>query len=145
VGHNAPVDTITAYSSIRNHGGRYPEALQNQYAQLSLPIGAEFKVLGDKRFQINIGGTIQPTYLLYNNTYLLTSDYGNYTKDPGLVRKWNVNAALEAYISYNMGGLRWQLGPQFRYQLLSTYNDLYPIREYLMEYGVKIGISKTLK
>lgn len=145
VGPRVYTDTITAYTSIRNLSGRYPENLQNQYVQISLPIGAELRLLGDNynRFQLKVAGTIQPTYLLLNNTYLLTSDYGNYTKDPGLVRKWNVNAAIETFISYRAGGLRWQLGPQFRYQLLSTYNDLYPIREYLMEYGVKIGVSKT--
>ncbi|MBC8032877.1 MAG: hypothetical protein H7Y03_01935 [Chitinophagaceae bacterium] len=144
-GSSSQQQTITSYSSIRNLGGRFPQELQNQYLQLSLPIGAEFRVLGNKRFQFNVAGTLQPTYLLYNNTYLLTSDYGNYTKQPDLVRKWNVNAAMEAYISYSFGGLRWQAGPQFRYQLLSTYTDRYPIREYLMEYGLKIGVTKTLK
>ncbi|MBC8034073.1 MAG: hypothetical protein H7Y03_08015 [Chitinophagaceae bacterium] len=138
-------ETITTYSSIRNLGGRMPEQLQNQYFQLSMPVGAELRLLGSKRFQLNVAGTLQPAYLLHNKTYLLTSDYANYTQQPDLVRKWNINAAFETYISYSSAGLRWQIGPQFRYQLLSTYTDRYPIREYLMEYGIKIGVSKTLR
>jgi hypothetical protein len=138
-------DTMSSYTSLRNFNGYFPELLQNQYLQLSLPIGAELRVLGNKRLQFNVAGTIQPTYLLYNDTYLLSTDFINYTKEPSLVRKWNVHTSAEAFVSYYIGGMRWQVGPQFRYQTLSSYNDRYPIKEYLMEYGVKIGVSKTLR
>ena len=142
-GHVA--DTMTSYTTIRNFDGYTPEQLQNQYLQLSLPVGAEFKLLGSKRFQINIAGSIQPTLLLLNDSYLLSTDYINYTKEPSLVRNWNVHSSAEAYVSYQFANVRWQVGPQFRYQLLSSYNDRYPIKEYLMEYGIKFGISKTLR
>ena len=138
-------DTMSSYTSLRNFNGYFPEDLQNQYLQLSLPVGAELKVLGNKRLQLNVAGTIQPSYLLYNDAYLLSSDFINYIKEPSLVRKWNVNTSAEAFVSYYMGGMRWQVGPQFRYQTLSSYNDRYPIREYLIEYGVKFGVSKTLR
>ena len=61
------------------------------------------------------------------------------------MRKWNVNTSFESFISYKTGDLRWQVGPQFCYQLLSSFNDRYPIREYLLEYGIRFGVSKTLK
>lgn len=138
-------DTMTSYTSIRNFNGYSPEELQNQYVQVSLPVGAELKLLGNERLQLNVAGTIQPTYLLFNDTYLLSTDYANYTKEPSLVRKWNVHTSAEAFISYYIGGMRWQAGPQFRYQTLSSFNDRYPIKEYLIEYGIKIGVSKTLK
>jgi hypothetical protein len=138
-------DTMSSYTSLRNFNGYSPELLQNQYLQLSLPLGAEYKLLGNKRLQLNVAGTIQPTYLLYNDTYLLSTDFINYTKEPSLVRKWNVHTSAEAFVSYYIGGMRWQIGPQFRYQTLSSYNDRYPIKEYLMEYGVKFGVSKTLR
>ena len=138
-------DTITSFTTIRNLNGYKQEQLQNQYFQISLPIGAELKLLGNKRFQINVAGTIQPTLLLLNDAYLLSTNYLNYTKEPSLVRQWNIHSSAEAYISYQFATVRWQVGPQFRYQLLSSYNDRYPIKEYLMEYGIKFGISKTLK
>lgn len=137
-------DTLTSYTSFRNFSGYSPENLQNQYLQVSVPVGAEVKLLGNRRLQLNIAGTIQPTYLLLSDTYLLSSDYVNYAREPSLMRKWNVHTSLETFVSYNVGGIRWQVGPQFRYQLMSSYNDRYPIKEYLREYGFKFGVSKTL-
>jgi hypothetical protein len=138
-------DSITGYTNVRNFSGKSRENLQNKYYQLSAPIGLEMRVIGNGKLQFNVAGTIQPTYLLNRNSYLLTTDYLNYTKEPSLFRRWNVNGGLEAFLSYQMGGLRWQIGPQFRYQLLSTYTNKYPIKENLMEYGIKIGISKIIR
>jgi len=137
-------DSISNYSSIRNFGGYASNDIQNQYFQLSAPIGAEWKILGNKRLQLNIAGTIQPTYLLNKNSYLITTDMKNYTIAPSLVRRWNLNTAAEAFLSYKAAGLRWQVGPQFRYQLLSSYSSKYPISEFLMEYGIKFWITKTI-
>jgi len=138
-------DSITGYTNVRNFSGKSRENLQNKYYQLSAPIGLEMRVIGNGKLQFNVAGTIQPTYLLNRNSYLLTTDYLNYTKEPSLFRRWNVNGGLEAFLSYQMGGLRWQIGPQFRYQLLSTYTNKYPFKENLMEYGIKIGVSKIIR
>lgn len=140
-----PGNALTSYTDIRNFSGYFAEDLKNQYYQLSVPVGLELRVLGSDKFQFNVAGTIQPTYLLNKNTYLITNDYKNYTREPSLVRKWNVNAGAEAFISYSSGDLKWQVGPQFRYQLLSSYKNEYPIKEYLMEYGIKVGITKTIR
>lgn len=138
-------NTIVSVSELRNFGGTSPADLKNQYFQLSVPVGFEFRVFGDDRLQLNLASTIQPTYLLNSNTYLITTDFKNYAKEPSLVRKWNVNAGAEAFIAYVRGGVKWQVGPQFRYQLLSSYQNEYPIKEYLMEYGIKVGITKTIR
>jgi hypothetical protein len=135
-------DSVSSYSNVRNFGGKSRITLQNKYYQLSMPIGLEYKMFGNGRLQFFIAGTIQPTYLLNRNSYLLTTDYTSYIKEPSLFRVWNVNGGLEAYVAYQAAGLRWQIGPQFRYQLLSTYTDDYPLKENLKEYGIKIGISK---
>ncbi|PWT74227.1 MAG: hypothetical protein C5B59_11625 [Bacteroidetes bacterium] len=137
-------DSITHPTNVNNLGGKSQESIQNKYYQLSVPIGIEMRVIGNGRLQFNVGGSIQPTYQLNRNTYLLTTDFVNYTKEPSLIRRWNVNGGLEAFVSYAMGKYRVQLGPQFRYQLLSTYTDKYPFKENLMEYGLKIGITKSI-
>lgn len=139
------INPIVGYSDLRNFGGSSPEEIKNQYFQLSVPVGFEYKVFGSDRLQFKVASTIQPTYLLNSNTYLITTDFKNYAKQPSLVRKWNMNAAAEAYIAYDRGGVTWQVGPQFRYQLLSSYKKEYPIKEYLMEYGIKVGITKTIR
>jgi len=138
-------DTLVATSTLRNLSGDQPSRLQNQYLQIGIPIGADLKLLGDARIQVNVSGSLQPTYLLNTDQYMLTSNLSNYVKEPSLIRKWNLASSVEAYISYQSGDVRWQIGPQFRYNLFSTYQSQYPIKENLVEYGVKIGISKSLR
>lgn len=137
--------SISNLTQLRNFGGYAVQELQNQYFQLSVPLGVEVNLLGSKKLQLGVAGTVQPTYLLNRNTYLISSDYKNYTKEPSLVRRWNVNTSAETFVSYKTAGLKWQVGPQIRYQLFSSYTDKYPIKEYLIEYGVKIGVTKTIR
>jgi hypothetical protein len=144
-------DAITTTTHLRNIGGKIGdkqmevENLRNQYFQLSMPLGVEVNLLGNEKLQVGIAGTLQPTYLMNRNTYLISTDYKNYTKEPSLVRRINLHTSAEAFVSYKMGDLKWQVGPQFRYQLLSSYVKEYPIREQLMEFGIKIGVAKTIR
>lgn len=136
---------LTSYTNIRNFGGEEVENLRNQYFQLSMPIGLEVYLLGSSKLQVGVAGTLQPTYLMNRNTYLITTDYKNYTKEPSLVRRVNLHTSAEAFVAYKTGDLKWQVGPQFRYQLFSSYVREYPIREQLMEFGIKIGVAKTIR
>jgi hypothetical protein len=137
------MDSVNSRLNNRPFTGSPQLTLNNDYYQLSAPIGLELRVLGNERLQFNIGATIQPTYLLNVNPYMLTSNYYNYIKEPSQFRRWNLNGGLEAFLSYKTNsGIRWQIGPEFRYQLLSTYSGQYPIHENLKGYGLKIGITK---
>jgi hypothetical protein len=120
--------------------------LYNVYYQLSAPLGFDLRVLGNERLQFNVGATLQPSYLLNTDSYLLSSDYANYTKMPSAFRRWNLSAGVEAFLSYQTGPIRWQVGPEFHYQFFSTYlsSAPYPISENLKGYGLKIGITKPL-
>lgn len=135
---------LTSYTRYRNFGGDQPTNLTNQYFQLAIPLGLEIYLLGNKKLQVGIGGSVQPTYLLNRKPYLLTADY-KYATEPSLVRRLNVNTSTEAFVSYKTGDLKWQVGPQVRYQLFSSYIKEYPIREHLFEYGIKIGVTKTIR
>ena len=136
-------DTVSGYTDIRNFSGYAPEQLQNKYLQLSLPVGIEIKLLGRKKLQFSVAGGVQPTFLLTSTSYLISSDYKNYIQSPDLARSFNVHTNFEAFVSYTTGGLRWQIGPQFRSQLLSSYSNQYRVREYLTEYGIKFGVTKS--
>jgi hypothetical protein len=138
-------DSITNYTNLRNFSGDAVQELQNQYFQFSIPVGIEWRLLGNDKLQLGVAGTVQPTYLINRNTYLITTDFKNYTQEPSLLRKWNLNTSAEAFIAYKTGDLKWQVGPQFRYQLLSSYIKEYPITEHLMEFGIKIGVAKTIR
>lgn len=109
-----------------------------------MPLGVEMKVLGNGKFQLHLGATIQPSYLLNTDSYVLSEDYNSYFKDAPVFRRWNLNAGAEAFISYGVGKIRWELGPQVRYQIFSTYKNSYPFNENLLNYGIRIGFSKTI-
>ena len=143
--YGTTTDSITTYTRIGNFGGNTVKDLKNEYYQLSAPIGIEVLVLGRGKLQFSVAGTIQPTYLINRDNYLITTDYKNYTHEPSLVRRWNINTGAEAFLSYKTGGFKFQLGPQLRYQLLSSYDEKYPVKEFLTEYGIKLGISKAIR
>lgn len=138
-------DSINAVSTLQNFSGSGSSWFDNEFYQVSMPVGFEWGVLGNSYFQWNIAASAQPVFNFANNAYLLSTDFRRYAQDPSLIRKWNLNAGIETYVSYNMGSFRWQAGPQFRYQLMSSYKSEYPVKEYLMDFGFKIGVTKTIR
>jgi hypothetical protein len=138
---NAGVDSVYATSSHRNFNGYKSDWLQNFYFEISVPVGVEVDIAGDDRVQFGVAGTIQPTYILGDRAYLLSTDYKNYAEVPWLIRRWNVSAGLETFVSYSTGKMRWQVGPQVRYQLLSSFIEKYPVKENLFDFGLKVGVS----
>ncbi len=140
---NTGVDSFYAVSTHRNFSGYKSDWLQNFYFEVSMPVGVEVNLIGDEKVQFGIAGTIQPTYILGDRAYLLSTDYKNYAEVPWLTRHWNINTGLETFVSYSTGKMKWQVGPQVRYQLLSSFIDKYPVKENLFDFGFKIGISSN--
>jgi oligoribonuclease NrnB/cAMP/cGMP phosphodiesterase (DHH superfamily) len=112
---------------------------------LSIPIGFDYRILGNKKVNLSVASTIQPSYIFANYSYLISTNLRNYAKAPDLNRKLNVNGAMEASLNFNSGGFKWSIGPQYRYQLMSSFKNKYPIRENLMDFGIKLGVIKTIK
>ena len=138
-------DSIIALSNYRNSNSYSPNWLENFYFQVSLPIGAEIILFGNNKAQWGIAGTIQPTYNLGERAYLITSDYKNYVKVPRLMRTWNLNTGVETFVSYSTGRIKWQVGPQVRYQHLSSFESDYPVKENLFNIGLKVGAKLNKK
>ncbi|HMP86774.1 MAG TPA: hypothetical protein PKE63_05815, partial [Lacibacter sp.] len=132
-------------STLRNTEGGRLRQLANETFQLSVPVGLEYRLAGNRRFSWNLAGTLQPTYMVAATGYLVTNDYRNYIKAPDLLRRTNLNSALETFVRFNAGRFDIQAGPQLRYQLFSNSKGMYPIQEHLVDYGFKLGIIKTLK
>lgn len=113
--------------------------------QVAMPLGADLRLAGVNKIKWYFGGTIQPTYVISGSAYVLSGDGKNYISETPLLRKWNMNAAVETFVSFKPGaGITLNLGPQFRYQLMSTYKKEYNYTEKLYNIGVKIGINKGL-
>ena len=139
------VDYVRTVTNYNNFSGYKTNWLQNFSLQVSAPVGVELKLTGDDKVQFGVASTVQPTYVLGDKAYLISADYKNYTEMPSLVRRWNVNTSLETFVAYSTGHLNWQVGPQVRYQILSSYLKKYPIKEHLFDFGLKVGISVNNK
>lgn len=140
---NVNVGARSNYRNFNNSG--QSDWLQNLSFQVSAPVGAEIKLAGNEGTSFGVASTIQPTYVLGDRAYLLSTDYKNYTEVPWLMRKWNVATSLETFVAYSTGKMKWQVGPQVRYQLLSSFSTKYPVKENLFDFGLKIGISLNEK
>jgi hypothetical protein len=139
---STPINEVSFY---RNFNGYSRTWLKNEHFMISMPVGVEMNLAGrENRVQFGISSSIQPTYMLNDNAYLISTNLKNYAEATSLYRNWNINGAIGAYLSVNTGPVKWVVGPQFRYQMLSSYTDNYPIREHLVEYGFKIAIRRSL-
>ena len=140
----AQVDSVRMMTNVSNvdvTSNNRGNWLQNFSFQASAPVGIELSLKGNEKMQFGIAGSIQPTYVLGDRSYMITTDYKRYTQVPWLLRRWNVNTAFETFVLYNTGKTIWQVGPQVRYQLLSSFISNYPVKENLFDFGLKIGVS----
>jgi len=134
-------NTVSTFTNYRNSGGSsHADWLRNLYTSASVPVGLEFRLAGNKRSYVGVGATIQPTYILSNRAYLISTDYKNYAEVPSLVRKWNVNTGFEIFAGYSTGKMNWRISPQVRYQALSSFQAKYPVKEHLFDFGLKLGL-----
>jgi hypothetical protein len=139
------IQTVSVLSSYNNNIGFRSAQLNNKVYQIAMPIGLDYQLIRFKKFGIHTQASIQPTYNINKNVDLLSTDYANYAAGNDYVRKWNINTSVGIQFSYQKGNTIWQLGPQIRYQTLPTYNNPYPIKENLIDYGFRIGWSKQFK
>ncbi len=130
-------------STLANNDGYNRKKIHNTTYQVSLPVGFAVKLYGNDKIEWFSGATIQPTYVMGGKAYLISADRKNYVVDATAISKWNLNTGFETYVNYKFDGFTLQAGPQFRYQLLSTYDKKYTIQENLYNIGVKVGVVKS--
>jgi len=143
--NNRGVENISVFSPYNNNNGYKSTQLDNKMYQVSIPIGFQYDLIQGRKLGITAEASIQPTFTLNKSLYLLSTDYKHYADGNSLMRKWNINSAVGINITYKTGAYQWYLGPQARFQHLPTYSNKYPITEYLMDYGIRLGFIKQLK
>ena len=141
-GGRIPISTISYY---RNADGYRPATLRNEHYMISMPIGLDLIVAGNKKTNFSIASSIQPTYVFANYSYLISSNLKNYAKEPSLNKRWNINSSFEANVNIQKGDYTLSFGPQFRYQMMSSFKNKYPIKENLMDIGLKLGVTRTIR
>jgi hypothetical protein len=132
------VSTISNYRN--NSSGSKADWLRNLYFSASVPVGVELKLSGNNKTQLGVIGTVQPSFILSDRAYLLTTDYKNYAEVPSLTRKWNMSGSFGIYAGVSTGKINWRIGPQVRYQLKSSYVAKYPFNEHLFDFGLKLAV-----
>lgn len=143
--NNRGVENISMLSPYNNNNGYKSTQLDNKMYQVSIPIGFQYDLIQGRKLGITAEASIQPTFTLNKSLYLLSTDYKHYADGNNLMRKWNINSAVGINLTYKTGVYQWYLGPQARFQHLPTYSNKYPITEYLMDYGIRLGFIKQLK
>lgn len=133
--------TVSSFTNYRSSGGVWANWLANFYFSASAPIGFQYRIAGNRKMNWGMASTLQPSYLLSNNTHVLSTDYKNYLEVPSLIRRWNVTGQFETFVGFETRKTRWTLGPQARYQILSSYEKAYPVQEHLFDIGIKLGVG----
>jgi hypothetical protein len=134
-------DYITYYGNGQTES--HTVSLRNYSVQLSIPIGFEYTIWGNKKVAIDVQSVIEPSAVLASNAYLLSSDGRYYLKDPSLMRKINLGGNFGSFVSFSSRKITWHIGPDIRYQFLSSYKNNYSTKEHFLDYGIRIGISKV--
>ncbi len=125
-----------------NGQGQNQIRLLNVNVQASIPLGLQYELWKNSSMRLTVASSIAPSFVLKSDAYILSADGRNYVSDPTLLRKFNLNGDLGSYITFSAKKIKWQIGPNIRYQVLSTYKNEYPVKEHLFDYGMRIGISK---
>ncbi len=138
-GGDFPMSYISHYG---DGTGQTAVSLRNYNWQASIPIGLQYQLGGNDKIKFSAGANVEPSYVLKSEAYVLSSDGRNYVNDPSLLRKWNMSSNFNAFITFKSHNFKWNIGPNVRYQWFSTYQKTYTIKEHLIDYGIRIGISK---
>ena len=138
-GAPSEASNISYYSNELNLS---PVILHDYNIEASIPIGLRYQVMDYNRVSLNFMTSFQPTFILKEKSYILSTDTRNYISYPSLKRNLNFNGEFGAFIGFNIHHLRYEVGPEFRYQLLSNYKKDAPYSEHLINYGVRFAISR---
>ncbi len=141
---NSPYQ-ISTISYFGNGSGAGLMNLHNYSLQLSLPVGFEYVLAGNDKMQLNAAASLQPSWVIANQAYLLSTDKLDYLSQASLSRKWNMSTNIGTFLSFNSNKFAWQIGPQVHYQLLSSYTHDYRVKEHFIDYGIRLAISKIAK
>ena len=142
--NNSALDSVNLISLFSNNKNSYSTELNNKLYQVSIPIGIQWDFLNIKNFGVNVAATIQPTFTLNKNVYLVSTDYKYFADGESFFRNINLNSAVELNFTFKTGHKQWFFGPQLRYQHLPTFNKIYPIKEFRLDYGLRFGFNAPL-
>ncbi|MCX6293815.1 MAG: hypothetical protein NT127_05925, partial [Sphingobacteriales bacterium] len=148
INNNDKSNAASMYNSVALVNKKFNNTsniFKNSTYQVSIPIGTEFEIMSHNKLKWYAGATIQPSYLFVNNDQSVFTELNNQVYQQSMMREWNVNSSIETFINYDLkNNIELNVGPQIRYQFLSTYKNAFQQNERLYQFGLKIGICKKL-
>jgi hypothetical protein len=117
-------------------------SINNYKLQASIPFGVQYELWKNNDIQIKISSTIEPSFLITSDIYTLSPDGKSYVNSPDLLRRVNLSGNIGSYISFGTKNIKWQIGPTVRYHILSNFKNGTSSGDHLIDYGIRIGISK---
>ncbi len=142
---NSSTGDIYSRNFVTHYGdgtGKSTVTLRNYSYQASIPVGLQYMMWNNDNIQLNLAANFEPSLIFESDAYLLASDGKNYVNVPDLMRRWNFSSNFSPFVSFRSNKFKWNIGPNIRYQWLSTYQKTYPVKEHLIDYGIRVGISK---
>lgn len=138
-------DNLYTKNFITHYGNGESQSvfpLVNYRLAAGIPVGFQYSIWKNEKLSIDISSAVEPLLVLKSNAYVISADGRYYINDPALLRKVNLDGKFGSYLSFHSKKIKWYIGPDIRYQMFSTYKDIYPTREHFFDYGIRIGISK---
>jgi hypothetical protein len=144
--NNQPVDQNLSNASYGVYAGRVAAyqpttRIRTTYLMLEVPATIDYRIPLQHRWAVHIVAGAGVDYLVSQRAYIYAAAYKRYFTDNSLVRNWNANLLFSSYIAIPAGKVFFQAGPDFRYQLLNSYQHHYPVSEYPYAVGLRLGIS----
>ncbi|GAC1384871.1 MAG: hypothetical protein NVSMB45_13150 [Ginsengibacter sp.] len=140
--NNGVAQPVPAISYFSNDNTQSKVTLHSYNIESSIPIGLNYQFFKNDRISFNAVSSLAPTLILFQRSYLLSADTKNYVSSSDLIRNFNLNAELGVYMGFNINKTKYQIGPQFRSQMLSNFKSNAPYSEHLLNYGIRFTISK---
>lgn len=132
-----------SYLTYYGEGSSFGDVVLHNYSvQFAIPVGMQWQVWANEDVTLSIAPSIEPFVVLKDQAYILSSNGRNFIQDPDLMRSLNLNGNLGTFIRFSARNIDWKIGPTVQYQFLSSYKNVYPVKEHLLHYGLSIGISK---
>lgn len=130
------------YMSYYGNSNNGSLKITNYNMQFAIPVGLQWTLFEEDNVKVSVVSTVEPFLVLGSQAYILSGDGKKFVNDPDLIRRVNLNGTFGSVVTFSSHNINWNIGPSIRYQVLSTYQNIYPIREHLINYGLRIGISK---
>jgi Outer membrane protein beta-barrel domain len=141
-GYSYAAARTSSISNAYNSNALQPVTLHNRTYQISVPIGFAYRLSSEQNVDWFAGATVQPTYVFGGNAHLISSDLKSYVSDPSSISTWNLNLGFETFMNFRLKSFNFQVGPQVRYQVFSTYRKNVALIEKPYAVGLKLGVVK---